>query len=154
MEQTFAIAFETMLERVAGGYALDAAVREYHTPIDTTRFRTWVYRDNKRKSAYLMAKAVGAEAVEDQMLRIADGLDPDGNATIEDVARSTLKIGTRKWLLGVWNRKRYGDTKHVEQVTTSRFDVGSMSKDDLQHYILNSLCGNAQTGFTFDSDDI
>jgi hypothetical protein len=31
------------------------------------------------------------------------------------VNRSTLRINTRKWLLGVWNRKRFGDVKQIEQ---------------------------------------
>jgi hypothetical protein len=34
---------------------------------------------------------------------------------MEDVARSTLRVGTRKWLLGVFNRKRFGDVKQIEQ---------------------------------------
>jgi hypothetical protein len=56
------------------------------------------------------AQAIGAQAVERDILAIADAKD-----SIEDVNRSTLRINTRKWLLGVWNRKRFGDVKQIEQ---------------------------------------
>ena len=59
---------------------------------------------------YYEAQAIGAEVIAQQILEIADAQD-----SMEDVNRSTLKINTRKWLLGVWNRKRFGDIKQIEQ---------------------------------------
>ena len=33
---------------------------------------------------------------------------------MEDVQRSKLRIDTRKWVLGVWNKKRYGEVKQLD----------------------------------------
>lgn len=143
--QTWNIAFETILERLADGIPFDTICREYNshapapTPLQPSRFRAWIYRSPRRREAYLAAKAVGAEAIEDQMMRIADGLDPDGNPTPNDVSRSQLQIGTRKWLLGKWNPGRYGDKTIVEQTTTTRVDPTSLSTVDLQQRLLQSL---------------
>jgi hypothetical protein len=141
-EQTFTIAFETILTQLASGITLTEAIREYSapiSPIDPAHFRNWVYRDKSRKNAYLVAKAIGAEAVEDELIRISDGINPNGEQSPEDVARSTLRINTRKWLLGVWNRRRYGDVKQIEQTTTNKLDVSSLSIDELQQKLLLSL---------------
>lgn len=138
-EQTFAIAFEVFLDKMASGTPLDTICREYHLPISPPKFRLWVYRDKKRKAAYLVAKALGAEAVEDELLRISDGIKADGTASLDDVARSTLRIQTRKWLLQVWNRRKYGDVKHIEQTTTTRVDPSMLSTVELQQKIMAAL---------------
>ena len=137
--QSFGIAFESVLETLAEGRSLDEFCRSYHTQLSPARFRTWIYRDRNRRNAYLAAKAVGAEAVEDELIRIADGTLADGSASPDDVTRSQLRINTRKWLLQVWNRKRYGDVKTVESHSTTRFDVSSTSSAELQRRVLESL---------------
>lgn len=137
--QSFGIAFESVLETMAEGKSLDEFCRTYHTQLSPARFRTWIYRDRNRRNAYLAAKAVGAEAVEDELIRISDGRLEDGGASPDDVSRSQLRINTRKWLLQVWNRKRYGDVKTVESHSTTRFDVSSASSAELQRRVLESL---------------
>ncbi len=131
--------FESVLETLAEGRSLDEFCRTYHTQLSAARFRTWIYRDRNRRNAYLAAKAVGAEAVEDELIRISDGVLADGSASTDDVSRSQLRINTRKWLLQVWNRKRYGDVKTVESHSTTRFDVSSASSAELQRRVLESL---------------
>ena len=153
-QQTFEIAFESFLEKVSNGEPLEQSIREYHTTIDPARFRSWVYRDTARKQAYMVAKAIGADAVEDELLRIADGLDPSGNPSPNDVARSTLMITTRRWLLGVWNRKRYGDIKHIEQTTTSRMDVSNMTTDELKRMLLKEMGMDMGGSAVFEQDDV
>jgi hypothetical protein len=133
MEQTFTIAFEILLEGVSNGRPLSELLAAYHTPINTSMFRAWVYKDASRKNAWLTAKAIGAEAVEDEMLQIADGL-----TSSEDIQRSKLRIETRKWLMGVWNRKKYGDIKHVETTTTT-VDMSNLNKDELRMKVLAAL---------------
>ena len=56
---------------------------------------------------------VGAEVIKQQMLMIADADD-----SLEDVNRSTLRINTRKWMLSVMDKKRFGDTKQIDQTVT------------------------------------
>ena len=138
-QQSFEIAFESLLEQIVDGRSLEEFCREYHTRLSTSRFRTWIYRDQRRKQTYVGAKAVGAEAVEDELKRISDGINANGDASMDDVARATLRINTRKWLLQVWNRRRYGDVKQIEQTTTTRFDPSSLSTQELQEKLLRSL---------------
>jgi hypothetical protein len=55
----------------------------------------------------------------DDLVRIADGLDADGNATLDDVPRSTLKIKTRQYVAQVMDKERFGDTKTVNTTVTT-----------------------------------
>jgi hypothetical protein len=115
------IAYEAIFERalldIAAGQPLSATLEADHRSIDYHRFLAWVHKDENRKAQYYQAQEIGAEVVAAQMLEIADADD-----TLEDVQRSTLRINTRKWLLGVWNRKRFGEVKQIEQNVT--IDLG------------------------------
>ena len=143
--QTFSIAFEFVLEHLAEGGTFERFCREYHAPLaplSVARFRTWIFRDDKRRTAYMGAKAMGAEAVEDELVRISDGLDQFGNASPVEVSRSKLQIDTRRWLLQIWNRKRYGDIKQVEQTVTTTTTVESVKQiptSVLQNRLLQAL---------------
>jgi hypothetical protein len=132
-KQDFEIAFETALESLADGIALSQFCAEYHTKLSPVRFRTWIFRDTRRKKLYEAAKAIGAEQVEDELIRISDGVKSDGTASMDDVARSTLRINTRKYLLQVWNRDKYGDVKRVD----TRIDQTVRTVDQLTAAELN-----------------
>lgn len=134
--QTYTIAFEHVLQKVATGLPLSTTLREYHTQIDPSLFRTWIYRDESRKKAWLVAKALSAEVMEEDILRISDGLDPDGNPSPNDINRAQLQISTRKWLMQVNNKKRYGDTKFIE--TTNTNDT-NLTTEELERRILEQI---------------
>ncbi|CAB4140608.1 hypothetical protein UFOVP669_50 [uncultured Caudovirales phage] len=104
--------FERALEHVRQGKPLAQFVEEYPIEIEYTRLLAWIMRDEDRKLRYREAQEIGAEVVADQMIQIADGTD---TGLPEDIDRATLRINTRKWLLGVWNRKRFGETRQIEQ---------------------------------------
>lgn len=116
-EQFYPACFERALAHIAEGNPLTAALEQYPIAITPQRLLAWIHRDPTRQARYYDAQAVGAEVVASQMIEIADASD-----AAEDVQRSTLRINTRKWLLGVWNRKRYGDIKQIEQNVT--IDIG------------------------------
>jgi hypothetical protein len=142
--QTWTIAFETILEKMSEGLPFDQICKDYQTPANTpvlqpARVRAWIFANERRRNAYLVAKSIGAEAIEDDLLRISDGLRPDGSVSLDDVPRSQLRINTRKWLLGVWNRDRYGDVKKVESTMTSRIDPSLLPTDDLRSRLLQNL---------------
>lgn len=118
----FEAIFDRMMDLIASGQPLAAALERDPREPDYAKFLAWVMRDEARRERYYEAQAVGAEVVAQQMLTIADAAD-----TVEDVQRSTLRIGTRKWLLGVWNRKRFGDVKQIDQHVTIDM-VGAMQE--------------------------
>lgn len=101
--------FERALDDISAGQPLTYTIECDHRDIEYQRFLAWIHKDESRKARYYEAQAVGAEVVAAQMIEIADADD-----SLEDVARSTLRINTRKWLLGVWNRKRFGDVKQQD----------------------------------------
>jgi hypothetical protein len=80
---------------------------------DLKRFVAWVMRDENRKAQYYEAQAIGAE-----VLMIETPLIADASDSMEDVNRSTLRVNTRKWQMSVWNRKRFGDVKQIDQNVT------------------------------------
>lgn len=112
-QMMFEHTFDRMMEHVSSGQPLRAALSTDPRNIDYARYLSWVMRDERRKERYYEAQAIGAEVVATQMLEIADASD-----SIEDVQRSTLRINTRKWLMGVWNRKRFGEVKQIDQTVT------------------------------------
>lgn len=117
---TFEATFDRVLEIVSTGQPLRAALGDDPRNLDYARFLRWVMSDERRKERYYEAQATGSEVVATQMLEIADASD-----TMEDVQRSTLRINTRKWLMGVWNRKRFGEVKQIDQTVTIDM-VGAM----------------------------
>lgn len=109
----FEAIFERAMIHIAAGQPLRNFLQDDHRRPNMTEFIAWVYKDPNRRALYHEAKAIGAEIIEDDMMVISDAQD-----SAEDVARSTLRINTRKWLLGVWNRDRYGEKKTIDQNVT------------------------------------
>ena len=105
--------FEGVLVKIASGKPLTQVLEEDYRQPEYEHFLRWIHKDDGRKARFYEAQELAAHIVEAQLLKIADADD-----SLEDVARSTLRINTRKWLLGVWNRKRFGETKQIEQNVT------------------------------------
>jgi hypothetical protein len=101
--------FETMLNQVRGGTPMRAALADDPRRINIGDFMEWVMRNPERKARYYEAQEIAAEVVATELIPIADGQD-----TIEDVARSALRVNTRRDLMKVWGRKRFGDPRHTE----------------------------------------
>lgn len=107
-----------ILEGISMGHTLRSIVDDQKLGVEYNALMRWIHKDENRKAEYYRAREIGAEAIADDLIEIADGVD-----SMEDVARSSLRIQTRKFLLGVWNRKRYGDVKQIEQNVT--VDIGA-----------------------------
>mgnify|MGYP003510227238 FL=1 len=111
---TFESLFDDVLDVVREGRMLVNQMFENDPRAPSyARFISWVYRDESRRARYEEAQQVGAEVIKQQMLMIADADD-----SLEDVNRSTLRINTRKWMLSVMDKKRFGDTKQIDQTVT------------------------------------
>jgi hypothetical protein len=142
----YEIAFPHAMSQVAAGVTLRDIVTEYHTEIDLNNFRNWIHRDPERKALYYEAKAIGADAIEDEILTIADAKD-----SLEDVQRSALKINSRKWVLGVRDRKRYGDVKQLDVTNTTTVDIkGLIEQRDQQ--LMNGLTLDGESTVVQDNE--
>lgn len=115
-ELAFESLLEDSLERIASGQPLIQTIEHDPREPNYARMLAWIHRDPERKIRYHEAQEMGAEVIAQQLITLSDASD-----SMEDVSRSTLRINTRKWLLGVWSRKRFGDTQQVEQTINVNF---------------------------------
>lgn len=106
LQLTYEIFFENSLELIAGGRNLADLINESPHDIIPGRYRTWLHKDKKRVERLREAQAIGAEAIEDEIMRIIDATD-----SLEDVQRSKLKLEGRKFLLQTYSRDRYANEK-------------------------------------------
>ena len=109
-KESYPSIFESVIARLCGGEMLSQILCDDGRPLVHVHFMQWVLRDGERKSRYYEALEMAGEMLFGELLHIADADD-----SMEDVARSTLRINTRKYYLGVSNRKRFGDVKQIEQ---------------------------------------
>ena len=105
-------------ERVAThAVGLERLCKMYDDMPDKTTVNLWRYKHPEFSASYAKAKLVQADLLAEEMMDIADDsardtrLDSDGNELInsEFVARSRLKIDTRKFLAMKLLPKQYGN---------------------------------------------
>ena len=127
-EITYENFFTTSLEKMAGGQPLSQLVREDPRNLSYASVLNWIHKDEKRQKMYYEAQALGAEAVADELLYIADGTGD----SLEDVQRSKLRVDTRKWLIEVWNRKRFGRDRDMTDGANTRVTIviGDVMKEE------------------------
>lgn len=127
--------FERVLPDIASGATLPALCQQDPRGISPARFLSWIMRDPDRKRRYHEALKTNAEIVFSEIIEIADAT----HNPMEDVQRSTLKIKTRQWWLGVIDRERFGDIKKLD-VTTKNLDADQLktiSTDELKQMVLS-----------------
>jgi hypothetical protein len=110
---------EKLLAKVAIGKTLQNAASE--CGIDRkmlSSLYTLLLKDRTIRKMYDESRELQAESFADEILNIADDSDNDrlenGRINHEAVNRSKLKVDTRKWLMGSYVKRRFGDHKHVE----------------------------------------
>ena len=106
---TFEQTFERVLTEMAKGRTLKSVIVEDVRDLDYDAFWRWIKQDSMRYERYKEAKELRTEWWAGRIIEIAEAED-----SIEDVARSKLKIDTYKWLMGADNRKQYGESKQIE----------------------------------------
>ena len=109
LHATFEQTFERVLTEMAKGRTLKSVITEDARELDYDAFWRWVKQDSMRYERYKEAKELRSEWWAGRIIEIAEADD-----TLEDVARSRLKIDTYKWLMSADNRRTYGDTKQIE----------------------------------------
>lgn len=127
--------FERILDKISSGITLKECLNDDVRKIEHAAFMKWINKNAKRKERYYEAQEVGSEMVASEIIDIADAKDNP----FEDIQRSKLRIESRKFLLSVWNRKRFGEVKQVEI-------GGSISVIDALNAANQRLVGNVIEG--------
>jgi hypothetical protein len=118
--------FDSICLRIAEGESVNQICLDKSMPSKSTFFK-WLGEINGLSDRYARAKEVGADAIADEMFRIADDgtndyikrLDEKGEDTGsfefngEHIQRSRLRIDTRKWYLSKILPKKYGEKLSV-----------------------------------------
>jgi hypothetical protein len=112
----FEMVLPRILEQVCAGATIDNAVKSLAplVIIDVGVFLRWLRKKPEFYSMYMEAKEVRAEVWTGRYLQRAEGVDSDGEATLNDVTRDKLAMDAYKWLISTQNRKEYGDIKQVQ----------------------------------------
>lgn len=119
-----------VLEAISNGTHMKDVTAEYD--IDYKPYLTWILRNINRRAAYYEAQAVHAEHLMMTITDIADGKNADGTNSMEDVARSKLRITTRQWLMEIANRSRFSTAKTLDR---SEPIVDTSAQQATQHQI-------------------
>jgi hypothetical protein len=109
MHMQFENMFDRVLEEMAEGRPIAHILRRDARGYESSTYIDWIKKDPQRTIRYENAQLLYAEKLGSEIIEIADAED-----TAEDVQRSKLRIDSRKWLMGVYNKRRYGDTKTIE----------------------------------------
>jgi hypothetical protein len=108
MYAQFDNAYPGILESITEGNTLADALNDHPRHFSHGMYMTWINRSPERVRQYKEAKELRAEAWAGEMREIAKA-----EGSLEDVARSKLRVDTYKFLIGADNRSTYGDTKQV-----------------------------------------
>jgi hypothetical protein len=131
-------------EAIAGGETLRAYCRRENTPAWQTVY-LWLSTHKDFAERFAIARDVGAEAIAQEALDIADTVQTgtietdkatkDGRPYTEVrradmVERAKLRIYTRLQLLAKWNPKKYGDRLDIGNADGEPFKVDSVDHID------------------------
>ena len=117
-----------VLSKMAEGNSLRSildATRDKEKLPSRSEFNKWLIDDENLQDQYARACEERQDKIFEDMLTIADTpkegetikTDPKGKETVEKgdmLGHRKLQIGTRQWLLGKMNPKKYGDRIHQD----------------------------------------
>jgi len=110
---------EKLLVRIALGDTLPIAAEKLNIKRkELGGLYRLLLQDKAMRKWYDDARVLQAETFADQIIDIADDSGNDrlenGRINHEVVNRSKIRVDTRKWLMGSYVKRRFGDHKHVE----------------------------------------
>lgn len=115
---------DAICERLAMGESMRTVSKDETMPAMSTMFK-WLRENDKFSEQYARAKQESADAMAEEILDIADDGTNDWETiefengyekeviNHEVLARSRLRVDTRKWLMAKMKPKKYGDKLDV-----------------------------------------
>jgi hypothetical protein len=119
---------------MAKGESVRSICRDEDMPASSSVF-LWLQKHPEFTEQYARAAAARADAFAEEIIEISDdgrndfAEDGDGHETTNHdvIARSRLRVDTRKWLMARMAPKKYGDRLDIDQRTTH--EVGASVSD-------------------------
>lgn len=108
---------DAICERLSDGRSLRSICLDEDMPGQTTVFK-WLASNEEFAKKYARAREAQADAIFDEMLDIADDgtndyMGDDEKYNGDAVARSKLRVDTRKWMASKLAPKKYGDKQLI-----------------------------------------
>ncbi len=128
--------FEFALDYIASGTPLTSVIRNDPRNIDYGRFLRWVKKSPHRYARFVEAQEIAAEILVDKMDHLTDELEDAVNLKSLDAKKFEFEL--MKYKAANYNRKKFGNSKHVE-LTTSDLDdnaLKSISSEDLKRMVI------------------
>lgn len=117
--------FETTLDAICEGDNIQRMIQTDPRGINYGRFIAWVLRNPERKQRYYEAQAIMAEILMSRASQASLG-NTNENGIPNEVPRDTLIVNTAKWMMGVYNRQRFGEIKQLDINSTTTVNVRSL----------------------------
>lgn len=144
---------DEIIERVAGGETIVDICKDDHMP-EPRHFYRWLRQDPELRQTYAQAQVERTYVHQEQLLEIADngtndwmekhGKDSEGwQINGEAIARSRLRIDTRKWLMAKLNASSFAERQFVEHsgtVSATRPSIDPRSLPDDVREALREAC--------------
>lgn len=134
--------FNRIMSEIIHGRALRNILKDEGMPAPET-FYVWLDQDESKSKRYARACEYRADAIFDEIIDIADETDNDTIYDIETgaekpnhewIARSRLRVDSRKWIASKLAPKKYGDKIDVDHTTLGEsiniISLGSGKKPD------------------------
>jgi hypothetical protein len=130
---------DELIERICEHVAEGASTREI-AAMDgmpsVASFNRWLAASEVFREHYARAKAAAMDRMAEEILEIADTaerdtyVDSEGNTRVDNevIARSRLRVDTRKWLMAKLAPKKYGDAVAIKH--SGGIAVAALEMDD------------------------
>jgi hypothetical protein len=113
--------FDEICEKIANGESLRKICKDDKMPNLTSVWK-WLNNNEELSKQYARAREEQAETFVDEILEIADNnkddtfIDENGKLIInqEVIARSRLRVDSRKWIASKLKPKRFGDYTKIQ----------------------------------------
>ncbi len=121
--------WSVILDRIAAGESLNKICSTVDMPGRKAVFER-IGKDTTAMQQYNLALSLRADTHAEELLTISDDgtndtyVDDEGNRRVDTdvIARSKLRVDTRKWIISRMDPKRYGDRQTIDLVTPPMTD--------------------------------
>lgn len=106
--------YDMFLDCMVNGRRLSWMAKHYNLRIHAGRFMRWIYADEERAKRYEDTYKVTTRVWGEKALDTAEGVDEFGEDTLEDIARSKLKVETYWKMMQAWDNDRFAPRRNAD----------------------------------------
>lgn len=121
----YEIVFDTVMERMGEGVTMTAALQEFPHDIKRGKFRSWVMKDPARRELLEEAEKLLGDCLFEDFVEMNRKTGED----LIDLEAFKIKSQNLRWLLQVYNRKRFGDKQAISMEVNQTISITGALQD-------------------------